>query len=896
MSEGDSSSPSEYSPRPSNPFVQFQSEEIEQTIHARFEKQAARVPASLAVKTREDRLTYDALNRLANRIAHTLLAARGENEEPVAIMLEQSALLIAVILGVLKAGKIYVPIDPTNPPARIALVLDEAETSCIVTDDRNAALATKFAGKGRMVFNASNLNAGVPDTNPLLPIPPDAFAYIFYTSGSTGKQKGVVDAHRNVLHNIMRYTNNLHIAEDDRLTLLQSCSFSGSVSSLFCALLNGATVYPYDIPSRGLGNALGSWLNDEQITIYHSVPTIFRTFLQGDALFASVRIIRLEGDAASNLDVALYRKHFASHCLLVNGLGATETGIARQYFIDHHAKLTTSIVPIGYPVEDVTIKVVSEEGEELPRGEIGEIFAQSKYLAVGYWRNPELTAKAFMMDSQDNRLRSYRTGDMGCMRDDGCLEYFGRKDFQLKIHGHRVEAAEVESALLEIPSVREAVVTTRTDHAGEPQLVAYLVLRDGARKEDILWRNMLKEQLPDYMIPSRFVPIDAMPLNVNLKVDRRLLPDPGALQREDTLTIIDPRDEVEAAIRDVWQRELNIQPISVDDNFFELRGDSLIAARVIVSLEQRFKRNISPGTFLEAPTIRQFAETLRNAKAERKKSSLVALQPKGLEPPLFAVHAHAGNVLQYQALAEYLGNDYPFYGLQSVGLAQDEQPLITIESMAERYIAEIKTIQPSGPYCIAGFCFGGVIALEMAHQLSDAGDRIALLAMFDMNPAEVPRLLSAEAQTRYRLYLAARKRERRLKKFKGSIAEAARYVCKGALLLIAKKFKRFIWNIWHLQSSGANKPLPRFLWDVELGNEHAFQLYAPRSFPGRVTLFLSEETTSAYTEKPAKTWEGIGANVDVILVPGEEGAMLRRPHVEALVQNLRRALENSSRL
>ena len=286
---------------PANPFVKFKKEEIEQSIPDRFEQVVAKYPNRLAVKTKNHELTYESLNQTANCIARAIVELRGEKAEPTALLFEQGGPLIAAILAVLKAGKFYIPLDPSYPRARISYMLQDCQTPVILTDTQNLATANELSRNGLRVLVTDHIETRLPEQNLRLHLPSEALAYIFYTSGSTGNSKGVVDNHRNVLHNIMRYTNGLHICMEDRLTLLQSCSFSGSVSSLFGALLNGASVFPFN-PREETPEDLASWLLRQEITIYHSVPAIFRSFLSGKSRFSKIRLVRLEGDKASRRD------------------------------------------------------------------------------------------------------------------------------------------------------------------------------------------------------------------------------------------------------------------------------------------------------------------------------------------------------------------------------------------------------------------------------------------------------------------------------------------------------------------------------------------------------------------------------------------------------------------
>jgi non-ribosomal peptide synthetase component F len=375
-------------PHPVTGFTPFRRDAIEQSIPARFAQQVARAPDWLAVKSGSDEVSYGALDRSANRIANAILAACGQASEPVVLLIEQGALLATGILGTLKAGKIYVPLDPSFPPAHLAGQIADAGARFILTTGQSREAAQSLLrelppGQTQLrlqVLEVDTIAANAATHDPQISIAPDAGAYIFYTSGSTGRPKGVLDSHRNVLHNIMRYTNTLRISADDRLTLLQGPSYSGAVSSLFGALLNGAAVFPFDVP-RGGADRIGPWLQGERITIYHSVPALFRRLAEGLSLPA-LRIVRLEGDQAAPQDIELFKERCSRGALLVNGLGATECGIARQFFVDHDTCISTGVVPVGYPVEDMDVVVLDDTGREVTSGEVGEIVVRSRYLPV----------------------------------------------------------------------------------------------------------------------------------------------------------------------------------------------------------------------------------------------------------------------------------------------------------------------------------------------------------------------------------------------------------------------------------------------------------------------------------------------------------------------------------
>jgi amino acid adenylation domain-containing protein len=371
--------------------------------------------------------------------------------------------LVAAILGALKAGKIYLPIDPELPPARIVDLVRDAEAKVALTERLDHDAFIQLPSLRAMAIAWDDVRSDTPDANPGLVLAPDRLAYLYYTSGSTGRPKGVADNHRNVLHNVMRYTNGLLIGPDDRLTLLQSPSFSGAVSSLFSALLNGAAIHPIS-PGRESPQTLADWVRQHSLTMWHSVPSLFRHLCSAGGRFPSIRVVRLEGDQALPLDVESYRAHFADDCVLVNGLGATETGLTRRFVVDKHTPITSDVLPVGFSVEGMEATLLDDEGRPVGTGEVGEVAVRSRFLAVGYWKQPGLTSERFRACPDDAAQRLYRTGDLGRMSADGCLELVGRTDFQVKVLGNAVDLTAVEGAV--------SVVAVET--AERPVLVSLL--------------------------------------------------------------------------------------------------------------------------------------------------------------------------------------------------------------------------------------------------------------------------------------------------------------------------------------------------------------------------------------------------------------------------------------
>jgi len=604
---------------PSGVFVEFRKEEIEQSIPDRFEQQVAKYPNRIAVKTRNHTLTYGALNKGANRVARAILAQRGEVNEPIALLLEQGASLIAAIIGILKAGKIYVPLDPYHPQAWLTFLLEDSQATLIVTNTKNLPLAYKLVPDTRQLINIDELDSSLSGENPSLSLPPESIACVYYTSGSTGQPKGVMQSHRNVLHDIMNYTNKGHIGGEDRLVLLHSCSFVTSLKVILVTLLNGAALYPFDLLEEGV-SYLADWLISEKITIGWFVSTVYRHFvstLSGESEFPALRLIILGGESVSKQDVEAHKKYFSPNCLLVVLLAATEIGTVRLYFIDKATRVDGSTVPVGYEVPDKEVLLLDEAGERVGFNGIGEIAVKSRYLASGYWRRPDLTQAKFLPDPEGGDKRIYLTGDLGRTLPDGCLEHIGRKDFQVKIRGHRIDPIEIEAVLGQHPGVRDTVVLAGEGTSGYKPLVAYVVPSQAQAPAASDLRNFLKERLPDYMVPSAFMVLDSLPLTPNGKVDRRALPVPAPTRPDLGTPFVAPRNPTEEVLGGIWSEVLGIDQVGIIDNFFELGGDSLLATTVISRVIQRFQVELPVQLLFQNPTVAGMAVVIMQNQAKK---------------------------------------------------------------------------------------------------------------------------------------------------------------------------------------------------------------------------------------------------------------------------------------
>jgi len=574
---------------PTNSFIEFP--KTEQSISQRFEQQVKQYPNQIAVKTQRYEWTYCDLNNQANQVAHVLL---GQNDdERVALLFEHDAPMLAGIMGAIKAGKTYVPLAPDFPRERLEYIMQDSQVSAILTNEQNLSLAQTLINQSIRLINIDELENAKHDIHSS--VSADSIAYLLYTSGSTGQPKGVIQNHRNVLHFIRTYTNNLHISAADKLSLLSSYSFDAAIIDIFAALLNGATLYPVNLKEKSFTN-LSSWLSQQEISIYHSTPTVYRHWintLTEDETFPKIRLVVLAGEAVYKSDVDHYKKHFSSECLFVNGLGSSESTFSLQYLIDKQTQLTRHEVPVGYPLSETEIVLLDDTGVETDI--YGEIAIKSPYLALGYWQQPELTQAVFL--SEGGRI--YRSGDMGRLLPNGSLEFVGRKDFQVKLRGFRIELGEIETVLSQHLAIKESVVIVREESANEKHLVAYFVAHQESHIDNT--RCFLQEKLPDYMIPSAFVQLKEMPLTSNGKIDRHQLS-----MRKIQLSgenFVAPRTPDEALLAEIWAEVLDVERVCIHDNFFEIGGHSLKATQVISRFHQLTGIELQFRELFQFPTI-----------------------------------------------------------------------------------------------------------------------------------------------------------------------------------------------------------------------------------------------------------------------------------------------------
>jgi len=548
--------------------------------------------------------------------------------------------------------------------------------------------------------------------------------------------------------------------------------------------------------------------------------------------------------------------------------------------------------PIGRPIANTQMYILDQHNCPVPAGVAGELYIGGTALARGYLNRPELTAEKFIPHpfSDDTGARVYKTGDLARYLPDGNIEFLGRIDHQVKIRGFRVELGEIESVLGEHSGVKHTVVVACEDTPGDMHLVAYIVPVQGHALNTSDLRHYLKEKVPDYMVPAAFVILEALPLTPTGKVDRKALPPPDQRKTGTDAGIVGPRNVTEETLASIWCELLGLDSVGVYDNFFELGGHSLLSVRLLDKIEKTFGRKFPLAALFQAPTIDALASTLHDDNPDVKWSTLIAIQPKGSRPPLFFV---SGSTFK-QIISRHLGSDQPFFGFEDFGVDGKRAAYIKVEDLAAYYIKELRAFKQNGPYFLAGFCFGGLVAYEMARQLTEQGEQPALLALIDTVNPNRSRLQVEEPTSRYKQHYYERIMAVPHRNKPVFLAKSLVNRLKSMLEFDAEKIK------FHIQKAicklylTLDIPIPVGLRDFNIVENfvEAIQAYKPKKYSGRIVLFRSEILPE---HDAALGWEDLAAGgVKVQKIPGDHMSMINSDaSVKILAEKLSAEIEQA---
>ena len=716
------------------------------TLPALISQIVSQFNSKTAIRFGKRKVSYSEMNEQANQLSAVLLEQQINPGDVVGLAVDRSPEMVISLLAILKAGAVYVPLDPNYPEERILYMLRDARAKLLITNQ---------SYKGRLQTDAKELlledvlkrMVSFPKTDPVTQFSADSLAYILYTSGSTGKPKGVMVTHRNLVNLLCSMQRMPGIKPQDKLLAVTTISFDIAGLELYLPLVTGAELVLMNEAGTKDGKALMEKVMEERISIIQSTPSTYKMMLDAGWDKRLDIAILCCGEA---MPADLASKLIPRCRALYNMYGPTETTI---YSTGTRIFSGDEMITIGKPIDNTRIYILNENLRPVPIGAVGEIYIAGEGVAKGYLNQPALTAERFLGEPAPfEKQKMYRTGDLGRFMHNGNIQCLGRADQQVKIRGYRIEPEEIEQLLIKQDGIKEALVMAREDKAGDQRLVAYILPKkntgiviesdnaDPFRAFDILdvpagqlqyWTQALKDSLPSYMIPNDFVLLSQWPLTPNFKIDRNALPQPDRHAKAGRKKYTAPITDAEKVIAEIWAEALGLEQVSVDEDFFELGGHSLIAVQVMTKIEQKTGCRLPITALFESPTVRELGSMLNLGEKKISWKSLVPIRPGGSKPPLYIIHGSGLTVLIFKGLAKGLDADQPVYGLQARGLNGVDEPFETMEDIAAYYISEIIEHNPTGPYCLAGYSFGGIVAFEMAKQLQQAGKEVMMLAIFD---------------------------------------------------------------------------------------------------------------------------------------------------------------------
>jgi aspartate racemase len=850
----------------------------EMVIHRRFERQAAETPGHVAVQYEGGELTYAELDRRANRLAGLLKRSGVTRGAVVAIYLDRSPEFLVAILAVLKTGAAYLPLAPDYPDAWISQVLRDAAPSLVIHSQERKLTP----GQARTLL-IEEAREG-PDVRESADVGGDDVAYVMYTSGSTGIPKAACLTHGNVCSYVAGINEHLQVDSRDRYLHTASFSFSSSVRQWAVPLLHGATLRLAASEQCADPLRLLELIEEDGVTVWDTLAPVWRAAALAledrapavrEALLRSrLRLVTFSGGPLAWDDVLLLRPAFHVAPQLLNICGNTES-IGGTVFALPEAP-GSGRVPIGRPLAGVRIDLVGADLQPVSDGDTGEIVISGATLGQGYLNRPDLNREKFV--ELPGVGRAYRTGDLARWRADGELECLGRVDEQVKIRGFRVELTGVEAVLNRHPGVREAAVVAVRSARGEFQLAAQVVpLRQGGVTTEEV-RSFVRGQLPAYMVPSAVSLVEELPRTRSGKLDRPRLAEFAEARRQP------PRDfvasgGVQQTVTEIWEDVLKVRPIGPSDDFFALGGHSLLSVVVLERVRRRLDKDLPLSLFLQAPTVAGMVEAMAGGQRSSQLQCLVRLQEGGSRSPFFCVHGIGGGVLNYRHLARRLDADRPFYGLQAPALGGDEHQYEDLPEMAARYLREVRTVQAHGPYFLGGQSFGGKVAYEMARQLQQQGEEVALLALFDTRGRGYPQYRPAPVRLACHLWNTA----------KLPPAEKVDYVrVRGQAVLEAVR-RPLMLRLYQRSASAGS--LPRVLSDIGYAHSIASANYNWGGYRGRVALFRAAEQPVGCYPDPYCGWKQlVEGELEVYEIPGTHLTIVEEPHVAELADRLREAL------
>ena len=833
------------------------------TVHELVARQVERTPEAVAVVCGDDRLTYRELDQKANRLAHRLRAAGADTGKVVGICVERSPDMVVGLLAILKSGAAYVPLDIRHPRDRLAFMLEESGATVLLTQ-RNLLASLPQHRAVTVLTDDETEPIEQPSTTPTNATSPEDLAYILYTSGSTGRPKGVRVRHRNVVNLMSALVKQPGLRQEDVVLAVATYTFDMAVGDIFPTLGIGARLVLASRDDVRDPRRLGALIAASGATLMHATPTTWQMLLES-GWAGSPRLVAVCG--GDTLSEALADSLLDRCAAVWNGYGPTETTVYTTF--SHVAR--GALITIGRPIANARVYILDRWRRPVPVGVPGEIAIGGAGVSAGYVNRPDETALGFVPDPFDPGSSMYRTGDLARFLPDGSIQHMGRLDRQVKIRGNRIELGEVEAALAAHPGVADAVVLAREDGepGGDRTLVAYVVPSVVPAPRLAELRDHLMTRVPSYMLPSAFVILDALPLTPSGKVDRRALPAPDVARLTAQTAFVAPRTNVEERVAAIWARTLRVKQVGVHDDFFEIGGNSLLAVRLLDAMEREFGGEIPLVSFFRGDvTVAGLAAVVENADHPASGGVMIGVDTRGASPVIFALYPDASSMLTLRHFTNPLGSEYRIVGLLPDRNGRRFDRSRSVEGLTLPMLEAMRRVQPSGPYRIIGYSFGGLLAYELASRLRECGDEVAWLGILD---AAAPGAARRRRQRRMtRLWRIARQRDR-------GPREALRLTDD----VVRREFRALLVRL-HV------RPMQLRDWDWRGANK-LVQKYSCRPNDAPLDVFATADTGS---EKVSSLgWDTVHRGpLRVHHVPGDHKSMVQEPYVSILADELVRSL------
>lgn len=836
------------------------------------------------IVTTRGALTFGEAKQRASHISAAikeLLA--GKTGQGVGLLVKDPLKIVPAMLGAAMSGNYFIPLDVTFPDSTLSAMLETAGITAILSSSQNCERARSFAGNETPVLNLDSIDhaTGAPDLS--INYKPEDILQILFTSGSTGQPKGAVEDYRYLTRAVFHHLKDDHIEPEDRQLQLSTFTFSGAHVRMFTALVNGHTLYYYDLKADGLPN-LPNWIRENKITAFNATPTVFRSLVSifaDDEQFPLIKKISMGGEKRLHKDILAIRKHFPSVEKIRLGFASTETQRVSSSIYPITFDFSQENLPSGLPEDDIKVLIWDENGNPLPQGKEGEIVIYGDSLARGYINNPQLTQERFIPDPENSGWQFYKTSDLGKLLPDGQIVHLGRIDNMVKIKGVRIELDSIENHILSYPGIIQVASRAFETPNGNKKLASYFVAEDGIQVPIPDLRKYLAERLPRHLLPHYLVPLSELPLTGNGKVARTRLPLPQLVRPALPYAYAPPEGALEAQLVQIWEEEIGITGIGATDDFFDVGGDSLIGVLLFARIEETLGRKLPVSILLTASTIRKQAELIQNGQDTGDFSSIIKVNEGGTHTPLFFIPGRGGYPTRILHLAKQIDPQTPIYALQDLSTSKDGQRRVSVETIASIHLNAIREIYPRGPYILVGESMGGKVVYEMAQQLLALDQPEPILFLLDTYNLE-------ELPLKEELYLPYYKMI-----FQKHVSILLESNWQGRMeyfrFYIRNFWKNFIDYINHQTGKLTKKPstLPEKVAMLDQANRLASREYNPQSYPGRVILVKATRGPNAHD--PSNGWDKVGIG-KLVIHPLDcyHGSILFEPAVSGLAKIIQR--------